>query len=266
MIATVKRFAGACAVLGVALLFGGGAQAATLLYDQDFESPAAFVNDGGDVNINNSVNDLYGDQPIGFLFAQANTVETLLITGTQAFGTGYSDPEGTGGNYALGMLSDVQNDLLALTFNVGTLKFLNFQLDVSSIDLSVFSGPFVPPGGLIPTFRFTLYDNPSGPPGLFGNGTVLDTEDGSGVLSPTRNVFDWTQLLLSLDATGNTDGFVTLQIDLLAGGYAALDNFRIAASNTEGDVGEVPEPGTLLLFGSALAGFAVLRRRRTVKA
>ena len=97
--------------------------ATIVLYDQDFENPAAFVNNGGDVNIFNEVNTLYGNQPPGFVFTQAFTVETLLITGTQAFGTGYSDPSGIGGNYAVSMLSTVQNDLLGLAFNVNGFNF-----------------------------------------------------------------------------------------------------------------------------------------------
>jgi len=75
------------------------AQAATLLYQQDFESPVNFVNDGGDFNIFRTVNQLYGNQPAGFAFAQNFTVETLRIGGMQAFRQGYKDPQGVGGTY-----------------------------------------------------------------------------------------------------------------------------------------------------------------------
>jgi len=241
------------------IILGSIAQAA-VLYDRNFENPVAFVNDSGDVNIFNPVNTLYGNQPPGFLFAQQFTVETLLITGNQAFGRGYSDPSGKGGNYALGMLSDLQNDLLGLSFNVGSNKYLNFRLDISSIDLSVFGGPFVPPGA-VPIFEFTLYDNPSGANGL-GSGTILDVQQATGTAS-AQDVFDWTEVLLPLDATGNTNGNVTLRIDLLTGGYAALDNFRIAASDKPGDVGAVPEPTTFALFTAGILGFRALRRRGT---
>ena len=89
------------------------------LYDQDFENPTGFVNDGGDINIYRTVNDLYGGQPAGFTFAQNFTTETLLIGGTQAFGMGYADPSGIGGRYTLAMLSNAQDDQLGLAFNVG---------------------------------------------------------------------------------------------------------------------------------------------------
>ena len=57
-----------------AVLAGGAAHAQVTLYTQDFEHPVNFVNDGGDVNIFRTVNDLYSNQPAGFQFAQAFTV------------------------------------------------------------------------------------------------------------------------------------------------------------------------------------------------
>ena len=270
----IKLFGSFAAVTAIAAIAMPASAATLVLYDQDFENPSGFVNDGGDVNIFKSVNTLYGNQPPGFTFAQANTVETLLITGNKAFGTGYSDPLGKGGNYALGMLASFNADLLGLSFNIGSNQFLNARLDISSIDLSVFSGPFVTPGA-VPTFEFTLYDNPSGTTGL-GNGTILDVLQASGTASP-RTVFDWTEVLLPLDASGNTNGNVTLRIDLLSGGYAALDNFRIAASDTAGDIGvitpetsidppaeAVPEPTTMLGIALAGSGLAYFKRRRSV--
>ena len=238
------------------IVFTTQAQAATILYEQDFENPAAFVNDGGDVNLRNPVNTLYGNQPLGFTFAQTFTVETLLITGNQAFGVGYSDPSGKGGNYTLGMQSRDQDDKLGLSFDIGNNDFLNISLDISSIDLSVFNGPFVPTGAE-PVFKFTLFDNPSGGTGI-GSGTVLSTLQATGTASE-QTVFDWTKVLLPLDATGNTNGNVTLQIDLLSGGYAALDNFLIAASDTPG---EVPIPAAIWLFGTGIFVLLGLSRKK----
>ena len=240
------------------------AWSATTLYSQDFENPTGFVNDGGDVNIFRTVNQLYGNQPVGFTFAQNFTVETLLVGGNVAWGgNGFQDPQGRAGQYTLGLLSGVQNDLLGLAFNVGSNKFLNFRLDISSIDLSSWGGPFVPTGGAAPSFRFSLFDNPSGATGL-GGGTELSFVDLTGSLSANKYTFNWTNVVAALDATGNTNGNVILRIDLLSGGYAAMDNFVIAASDVSGEVPAIPEPQTwaLMLGGLALIGASQRRRRR----
>jgi hypothetical protein len=255
-----------CVAMFTTALAVSPVSASTLLYDQDFESPVNYVNDGGDINIFRTVNDLYGNQPPGFSFNQAFTSETLNITGSQrgggsaAFGTGYSDPSGTGGNFAIGMLSDAENDLTSLVFNVGAFDFLNVGVDVSSIDLDRFGGPFIPAGGAAPTFRFTLFDNPGGTPGL-GGGTVLDFADASAAASD-RAVFAWTSSVLALSTAGNTDGNVILQIDLLTGaGYAAFDNIRIVASDEEGDLDPISLPASLPLFAAGLAALTAMRRR-----
>lgn len=239
------------------ILFSTVAGAVQVLYVQDFESPndpPGFVDTTGRDVSQQTVNSLYGDQPPGFSFQQDFTVETLEINGGFAFGTGYSDPAGIGGNYALGMLASVQNDKLRLTFDVGSFNFLNVQMDISSIDLDGVGGPFVPVEGAVPEFKLTLFDSPGGVLGT----KILGTDTKSGTASP-RNVFDWTNVIFALSTVGNSDGIVTVEIDLLSGNYAAFDNMVIAAADVGG---VVPVPGALPLLASALAGFGVVARRR----
>ena len=99
-----------------------------------------------------------------------------------------------------------------------------------------------------------------------GGGTVLDFVDVTGKVAPNRWTFDWSEFTVALDATGNTNGNVILQVDLLSGGYAAMDNFRIAAADTSGDVGDptnpVPEPYMLALLGIGLCALRLGRARR----
>lgn len=237
------------------------AQAEVLLYQQDFEHPVNFVNDGGDVNIYRTVNQLYANQPAGFQFAQAFTVETLLVGGTSAWAGaagstgGFKDPQAVAGNHVISMLSTRQDDLLALSFDVGAYKFLNFSADISSIDLNNFGGPFF--DGKAPTFQFSLYDNPTAAIGL-GGGTLLSSAQATGTIAANRWTFDWTHAATGLSTDGNSNGNVTLQINLLEGGYAAIDNFRIAAS----DIPAVPEPSSWLMLLGGLAFIAQCARRK----
>ena len=251
--------------LAVIALASGAAHADVTLYSQDFEHPVNFVNDGGDVNIYRTINDLYANQPAGFQFAQAFTVETLLVGGSAAWnvagnpGGGFKDPQAIAGTHAISMLSTTQNDLLGLSFNVGAYDFLNFKLDISSIDLNNFGGPFF--DGKPPTFLLSLYDNPSGAIGL-GTGTLLSSATVTGTIAANRWTFDWTNHVVGLSTAGNTNGNVTLRIDELEGGYAALDNFVIAASDTPGSIPAIPEPETWALMLGGLASIAALGRRR----
>lgn len=255
-----SALAGLCAGLSLALTAAAPASATTVLYTQNFENPTGFVNRIGDLDYV-PVNNLYGNQPVGFQFGNTYTVETLLVGGNVAWGgNGYQDPQGRAGRYAIGMLSTVQDDLLGLSFNVGSYAYLNFQLDISSIDLNCCSGPFDPFNITAPVFRISLYDNPTTVVGV-GSGTVLDFEDITGTVGPNAYTFDWTNYTVALDATGNTNGNVTLRIDLLQGGYAAIDNFRIAASDAAGDTGNVPEPASAALVLLGLAASAAARRR-----
>lgn len=250
--------------IGIAILASSGAQAANItLYDQDFESPMGFVNGSGsgysDLS-QQSVNSLYGGQPAGFSFAQSFTVETMLLTGSTAFGTGYNDLTGQGGNYAIGMLSTAQDDRLGLSFDVGTFDFFNFRIDISAVGLH--GGPGAPFGSetVAPEFRFTLYDNPTGA-NTIGSGTVLDTATMTGTTS-ALDTLDWTRDVFAFDTSSSTNGKVTLQIDLLSGGYAVFDNFLITASDDAGGgIPDVPLPGSLAFLGLGMGAIGWMRRK-----
>ena len=244
-------------LVSVALLVlehGSSADASTIvLYDQDFENPQNFNGSKRSDVDNQPVNNNYGNQPSGFTFGNTNTVETINVTdstnpgGDRQFlsSGGYTGDLSQSGNFLIGMLSTAQNDLLGLTFDASTFKFLNVQIDLTNLDLECCGAPFHRNNfDTTPDFRFSLFDTAGGQ-GV-GFGTALDQK----VFSPgasARNVIDFSTFTFGLDASGSSDGIVTLQIDLLSGGYAAFDNLRIAVSDVEGDVGTPPAAGVIPL-------------------
>jgi hypothetical protein len=244
------------------MLIAGTADAAGILLVQDFENPniawveANFANDVSQ----QSINSLYSNQPAGFVYSTQFTVETFLITGDRAFSTGYVDSSGAAGDHLVGMLENIQADLLGLAFDVGADNFLNVSVDITSLDIDCCTGPF---GATAPTFRFSLFDNPTGAGGVGGGSlTLLDSFDASGTAS-SREIIDFTNFIIGLDASESTNGNLILQFDLIAGVYAGFDNLVIGSSNVEGEL--VPVPPAVWLFGSALGLLGWIRHKKHYK-
>lgn len=238
--------------LGIASLASFSAEA-NILFAEDFDTPVGYFGTrlSGDLS-GQTVNSLHGTS-----FQNSFTVETLRIAG----GTTFSDPSGTGGAYALGMLSSAQNDLVSAVFDVQSFDFLNLNIDISAIDLDCCGGAFNPTASLVPKFEFRLYDAPTGSFNLFAPGTLLDSSTIIGTASD-RTTFEWTNHTVALDASGSTDGNVALVIDLLQGGYASFDNLIIASSNDSGGGLSVPEPATsVLILGLSLAGVCFTKKK-----
>jgi hypothetical protein len=198
-----------------------------VLYTNDFETPnVPIAIDCGNSLDTRGIDFLYGAP--GFVFNQQFTVEAVVHADNAAL---YSDPQGNGGAFSLGMLSAFQDDKLALTFDSLGRNFVNVGLDLSSIDVSACGGPF---GVAVPVMQISLLDSPGG---VFAFGqTVLDTGMVTGTAAPDQWTFDWTTGVVSLDASGATDGQVSILFDLTQSGYAAFDNLSIVASDTMGVV------------------------------
>ncbi len=245
--------------VGIASLMSLSAQA-VVLFEEDFDTPVGYTGNAlnGDLS-SKKVNSLHGTS-----FQNSFTVETLRIAGGKTF----SDPSGTGGEYALGMLSSAQNDLVSAVFDTQSLAFLNLNIDISAIDLDCCGGPFNPTGFLVPQFEFRLYDAPSGVFNLFAPGTLLDSESIVGTPSD-RTTFSWTNHTVALDASSSTDGNVALVIDLLEGGYASFDNLVIASSDDAGGglpSETVPEPSSILgLIALGIFGASSLRKSKKLQ-
>ncbi|MCC7384482.1 MAG: hypothetical protein IT384_21725 [Deltaproteobacteria bacterium] len=205
------------------------AQSTVVLYSNDFETPntALVVNCGNSLDIR-GINFLYGGP--GFTYQQVNTVEGVVIDDPAGR---YTDPSGTGGSYALGMLATYQDDLLALTFNAQGRRFLNVGLDLSPIDVFGCGGPF---GTAVPIMEISLYDTPNGTFNFGAPGTLLARGTVTGTTAPTSSTFSWRYGTVGLDASAATTGTVTVMFNLLQSGYAAFDNLSIVASSTTGIV------------------------------
>jgi hypothetical protein len=145
----------------------------------------------------------------------------------------YSDPSGTAKNYSLGMLSSLQDDQLALTFDVTGKSFLNVGFDLSAIDVQGCGGPF---GTDVPIMQVRLYDTPTGTFSFGAPGTLLDQGDVTGIAAPTAWTFAWKFGVVSLDATAVTGSALTVVFDLTQSGYGAFDNLSIVAADSAGVV------------------------------
>ncbi len=251
--------------IALAALLAGAAQAATIVYQNDFNSPVGWTDQSGNgTQISFAqVNSLYGSA-----FQQTFTVETIKVAGN----ANYSDPSGTGGAYTLGMLSAAQNDLLSLTFNVGSLSFVNVMMDFAGmgpVACPLCGGPFGF-AGQRPIFDLRLYDTPVGTFNLGSPGTQLSTAAMTGNVIASTTTLGWDNRTVPLSTSGNTNGRVTVVFDLRAGtgmaGYAAFDNIVIASSDVSGDVGggvppAIPEPSTTALMGLGLLGLLGVAKR-----
>ncbi len=123
-------------------------------------------------------------------------------------------------------------------------------------------GPFNPTStSVTPAFRdYTVLTTRVALTGLSGNGRVLDVEQITWCSPHRRLPFSIDRTLsVALDASGSTNGNVTIRIDLLntkGSGYAATDNFSArpdtAAVGDVGDVNPVPAPASSSLFGIGL--------------
>jgi len=231
-----NAFFGTVLLLLFAIVVPARAADSIVLYANDFESPntTPVINCGSSLDAR-PINDLHGTS--SFVFHQVSTVETVFHQDSIPI---YSNPQGIGGDYSLGMLSTAQNDLLGLTFDRSGHEFLNVAMNISSIDVSGCGGPF---GVAAPILTISLLDSPGG---AFDFGqTVLDTDTITGEAAPDQWTFHWVFRTATLDAKNATDNHVSLVFDLTQSGYATFDDLSIVASDDpdviDGDLDGVPD-------------------------
>lgn len=206
------------------------AAASKVLYSNDFESPnVPLVADCGPwLDQKRGINALFGTDD--FQFAQFETVEGVLLKDEKGV---YTDPSGKGGQYAIGMLSKLQDDRLALSF-ANDMPIVNVRLDLSGIAIEG-CGTTVPISK--PRLKVDIYDAAAGQLDLSSiSQEPLDSKIVEGFASDDAWEFNWRTAVVPLDASSATSGNVTVVFDLLEGGYAAIDNLSIVASTEKGVV------------------------------
>jgi PKD repeat protein len=204
-----------------------------VIYQNNFQSPNYTPNTGTcafDLDIVNTVNQLWSGTGLGInasaIFSQKNTVETILINGPF---NQYTDPQGIGGNFALGLQNLVEHDQVGLTFNVLSYPFVNTFLDLSAIGLNGcgLSGAILDTAKV----RLILYDTPSGNFDINNPGFVLDSITLKGNEKGINDfTFNWKRVQASLSTIGNSNGNVTLLFEITNSAYAAIDNILIESS------------------------------------
>ncbi|MDX2024248.1 MAG: hypothetical protein SF187_28660 [Deltaproteobacteria bacterium] len=202
-----------------------------VLYTNDFETPnVTLAVDCPHALDARGINFLYGTP--AFAFNQVNTVEGVIINDPSKL---YKNPAGTGGKFALGMLSTLQDDRLSLTFDVTGKPFLNVGLVLSAIDVNGCGGPF---GVARPVMKVSLYETTTGVHNFSTPGKLLDEGMITGDAPADPWTFAWKYGVVSLDASQATTARVSVVFDLLQSGYAAFDNLSIVASAKAGVVDE----------------------------
>jgi len=226
-------------VLGVGISLLGFGQDEILLYENDFETfniePSnTFICSNGvpfDDLDRTTVNELWGGTGSGtggnVFFNQTFTVETILINGED---NRYTDPDGKGGNYCIGMLTNSGNDdMLSLTLNTQTLTFLNISFSLSAIDL----GGCNSFGVNVPIMKIRIYDTPNGIFDFSNKGTELGEATVEGIEPMAdKYTFSWIETNTNLNIEESINGNISIVFDLIQSGYGALDNLRITATET----------------------------------
>lgn len=241
-------------ISSVCVLF---ASSCDLLYANDFETPNSGtlqITCGGSLDLR-PINTLYG--PCASLpaqtacvsnpslnggarglaapasFKQTNTVEGVLYNiPPNACLQGYVQvPAGRGGNYGIGMLSVIQNDILSLTFNTLGRSSINIFFDMASLD-SCGCGVSSNVGLIAPRYRLVLVDDPTGNfpiESYSGSPSILDQAFATGISPANISAISWSAQSIYLSTQGKSQ--VTLIWDLIDAPYSVFDNLFIVSND-----------------------------------
>lgn len=219
-----------------------------LLYLNDFEDPnrRVFSSCGGGADIrDDAINILFSKS--GFKFHQQETVEVVHLDGLQRnldHSEGdpiFENPQGVGGNFAIGMFSDQEEDKLSLTLDTHDFSFLNIGISLAAANLPGCGGPFTYENrSYKPKVHVSVLDSPE----LEGDFNDWDEQpldegdlEGSEVsgsdLADLPFKLNWGYDMIGLDVSSSSDGYVTIVFDLEGVPYAIFDDLIIVGSSAK---------------------------------
>jgi len=195
-----------------------------VLYENDFEQPnqPPIVDCGSNLD-QTPINTVYGRT--GQQFGQSKTVETVILDSNWDQNTPYNNTDyGQHGKYAVGMLSQRQDDRLWLDFQVDpNHDFFTVEMDISAIDVNGCGGPFSDPNNLLqPRFQLTLIDRDTG--------AVIESHEITGKVPPNQWTYNWSHEVETFNKGKQQN--VRLEWNLLHPGseFSVLDNLNIYTS------------------------------------
>lgn len=201
-----------------------------ILYENDFEEPLRTITplNGCPFLDKTPVNQNYGLE--SYLFNQgATTVETVLLQGSDL---DVVDPSGRGGNYALGMLQNTEDDKLSLSFELEGRQYVEVNLDVTPRECQCISGFFgCSEENADATLRISLIDDPDGEVPLEPSikNIELDAYTCNAPKGASDDKLNWTRCSGVMDA-GSAER-VAINFDATAGNYVVFDNLQIFAKD-----------------------------------
>jgi hypothetical protein len=175
----------------------------------------------------NTVNLAYGRG--SNLYDQDYTVEVVYIATyiDQASGQSLQVSDGRAGKYAIGMLTELDNDKVRLTFNVEGRSFVNFAIDIAPF-ATMNAGACDDGSVVFPTepAKLTVSAMIDSSSTLLSTVTLTGSSGQPGFFSVV-----WERVCGSLDVSQAMGGNITIEWDALEPVYIFFDNVDIVASD-----------------------------------
>ncbi|KAL3932279.1 MAG: hypothetical protein SGARI_004007, partial [Bacillariaceae sp.] len=214
----------------------GGVIAAVTLYENDFEGATNEEPERREGLPNfihalpGRLNDYFGPPAVPKIgppkfFNENINLETVFVTNSISLDNGqpYQDPTGTGGDFAIGFQNIFDDDQMAISIDLGGRCGVEVSFDATPLYFINWTGIRRPYADA--AFTVSVLDDPNAVAAL--DGALLDSDTGFCPRGSDQITFNWTRHTLTLDASGSTNGIVSIRFGVTSGNYAVLDNIVI---------------------------------------